>query len=357
MRCDDVIQAIQKLSLENIPKNHISKIGEGAWHDVYKVERALAADIVLRIKKKEAYGAVQDYEENALISEYESTKIYYQNANACCDGICPSFFDYFLDESIVFTVESYMGKGVPLQRLRHHDAFSVGEKLGDFFRSMHSKTTGLEGFGALQWNGEKLEGKVQQDVNQIWQDDNDQYISVLEKLTRADLQFDQINVVDKVIDIIKDRRNHQQKIALVNQDITPENMIVHSDNVSIIDPFPRLDFDLKYAGYVVFCYKFLLPAYSTAPRYRSSGYLQNASTMRYIGDGFIKGYTSGDTWLIRSIKYEYILWVLLETYEHYEILNGNDLNYKIRQQMGDKDMINNRLSICLDELEKSCLAL
>lgn len=352
-----MIKALQKLTIENINKNHISKIGEGAWHDVYKVEREIEADIVLRIKKKEAYGIIQDYEENELISEYESTKIYYQNANACSSGTCPSFFDYFLDESFVFTVESYMGKGIALQSLRHHDAFLVGEKLGDFFRSMHSKTTGLEGFGALEWNGEKLEGKVQQDVNRIWQDDNDKYISVLEKLTRADLQFDQINVVDTVIDIIKGRRNHQQKIALVNQDITPENMIVHSDHVSVIDPFPRLDFDLKYAGYVVFCYKFLLPAYSAAPRYQRSGYLQNLGKMSNIADGFIEGYIRGDDSLIRSIKYEYILWVLLEAYEHYEILNRNDMSYKIRQQMGDKDMIENRLRLCLNELEESCLAL
>jgi hypothetical protein len=48
---------------------------------------------------------------------------------------------------------------------------------------------------------------------------------------------------------------------------------------------------------------------------------------------------------------EYILWTLLEAFEHYELLNENELSNKIVQQMGDKETIYERLKLCLKELE------
>lgn len=355
MKCDYLTKAIQKLDLKNIQNKQISKIGEGAWHNVYKIEREFEEDIVIRIKKKVAYGHLQEYKENDLISEYESTKVYYQYANKCYFNICPTFFDYYLDESLVFTIESFMGKGNTLQSLNHTESFSVGEKLGDFFSVMHSNPHDIKGFGTLKWCGIHLEGEIQKEANQIWQDDNDFYINVLKKLISTNLNFDTEIVADKILNIIGQRRRNQQRISLVNQDVTPENIILNLDNVSIIDPFPRLDFDLKYAGYFVFCYKFLLPAYSNAPRYRSSSYSQNANKMREIADGFIKGYTGNNVSLTKWIMSEYILWILLETYEHLEVLNEKDIGYKTLQQMGDEDIIKNRLIVCLKELENSCL--
>ena len=47
------------------------------------------------------------------------------------------------------------------------------------------------------------------------------------------------------------------------------------------------------------------------------------------------------------------MWILLEAYEHYEILNEDVLNSKVRQQMGDEEMIKNRLALCLKELENA----
>jgi hypothetical protein len=357
MKSYDLHNAIKKMKIENVKIDHISKIGEGAWHDVYKIERDFEDDIVLRIKKKKAYGQFQEYDELDLITEYESSKAYYQQANQCSFDICPSFFKYFIDERLVFTVESFMGEGKPLQSLSDFEAYTIGIKLGEFFLVMHSKTPEIKGCGNLLWNGKHLEGNLQKDADQVWRNDNDFYVSVLDKLITADLKMNRNTMVDKLLNLIENRRNKQQKLSLVNQDVTPENIILNSDKVSLIDPFPMVDFDLKYAGYFVFCYKFLLPAYSTAPRYRNNAYDQNYSILSKIADGFTNGYIGDNENWLNCLKNECILWTLLETYDHYEILNKSELSYKTIQQMGSKDIINKRLTLCLKELERLCSTL
>lgn len=104
-----------------------------------------------------------------------------------------------------------------------------------------------------------------------------------------------------------------------------------------------------------FCYKFLLPAYYDAPRYRNNSYHQCANTLSKIADGFISGYAGNDERLTERIMNEYILWVLLEVYEHFEVLNEENVSYKTLQQMGNKEIIKNRLSLCLKQLEYLCL--
>ena len=51
---------------------------------------------------------------------------------------------------------------------------------------------------------------------------------------------------------------------------------------------------------------------------------------------------------------EYILWTLLETHEHYETLNKSELDPKTLQQMGDKDMIKNRLTLIFKTDSTTC---
>lgn len=354
MKSDDLHNAIKKLKLENVKIAHISKIGEGAWHEVYKIEKDFKDDIVLRIKKKKAYGQIQEFDELDLTTEYESSKAYYQQANQCSSDICPSFFKYFIDEALIFTVESFMGGGKPLQSLTNFEAYKIGKRLGEFFLGMHNKKPNIKGSGNLLWNGTYLEGNWQQDTEKIWQNENDFYVSVLNKLIATDLKIDRNTMVDEILNLIENRRNNQQNLSLVNQDVTPENIILNPDKVSIIDPFPKIDFELKYAGYFVFCYKFLLPAYSTAPRYRNNAYDQNCSTLSKIADGFINGYIGDHENQLKCLKNECILWTLLETYDHYEILNKSELNYKTIQQMGSKNIINKRLALCLKELESLC---
>lgn len=352
---EDLKKAIEKLEDRKIEIEHISKIGEGAWHNVYKMKCHTEEDLVLRVRKKKAYGQFQIFKEIDLITEYESSKVYYKQANQCSFNICPSFFDYYIDESLVFTVESYMGEGKTLPTLSHSEAFSIGKKLGEALKSMHDINPDIKGFGDIIWSGNQLEGEVQQESKDIWQADNEYYLSILNSLSTSDLTFNREEVGDMIFNLIENRRKKQQKIALVNQDVTPENIILNLDKVSLIDPFPKLDFDLKYAGYFVFCYKFLLPAYSNTTRYQKHAYDQYSKKLSRIADGFITGYTHNNENLYKHIVDEYILWTLLEAYEHFEILNENEVDSKTLQQMGDKKMIKSRLLLCLNELENNSL--
>ena len=52
--------------------------------------------------------------------------------------------------------------------------------------------------------------------------------------------------------------------------------------------------------------------------------------------------------LYKQIMDEYILWTLLETYEHYEMLSKEKLSQKTVLQMGNKDIIHQRLKLCLE---------
>lgn len=346
--------AIKILKLEDINTLQVTKIGEGAWHSVYKIQRIMEEDVVIRVKKKKAYGQLQEFDELELKSEYQSSKAYYELANQCSADICPSFFTYFIDESMVFTIESYMGEGIKLQRLNSLQAYNLGKKLGQFFRAMHAKNSGIKGFGNLVWNGKQLEGSLHHDAAQIWQSDNNHYVSVIDKLSGTDLEFNRNIVAERIVTIIKKRRVTQQTISLVNQDITPENILFKSDKVFLIDPFPRLDFSLKYAGYFVFCYKFLFKVYSNAPRYQKNQYNEIHAVLTKVADGYIYGYIGERKYLYKQIINEYILWTLLETYEHYEMLKVDNLSGKTMEQMGNKDMINQRLKVCLKHLEELC---
>lgn len=227
---ESIINAIKKLKIENVKKEHISKIGEGSWHTVYRIERESEEDLALRVKKKVAYGHLQEYQESELITEYESTKIYYHYADACYDNLCPSYFDYYLDPSLVFTIESFMGKGT-IQSLNPTEAFSIGEKAGIFFQEMHNQPPDIKGFGKLKCNGKNLEGSIQEETERIWQDDNDFYINILHKLISTHVTFDMERIAAKIDSIIEKRRNNPQKITLVNQDIIPENIMGNKEMI------------------------------------------------------------------------------------------------------------------------------
>ena len=343
----------------NIKAEQILKIGEGAWHTVYQLKRIDDQDLVIRMKKNKAYGELQQIDEQELTTEYESTKAYYLHANTSDQNVCPDFYEYFIEDDTVFTVETFMGRGTDLLLLDQNKAHSYGTKLGQIFHRIHNHETSIAGFGELHWQGKTLRGSDSKNSDPLWQEENEHVLTALNTLIHSSLCFDKEKVGQHIHALIKNRRTQIQNISLVNQDVTPENLILTDEHIAIIDPFPRLDFDLKYAAYFVFCYKFLLPAFSNAPRYINQAYQEKSNVLNNIADGFISGYcfnVVGDerTTQIRRLLDEYTLWILQEAYEHYDILNQPHLNHKTTQQMGNREMITDRLHLCLEELEKRC---
>ncbi|MCU5500892.1 hypothetical protein [Bacillus wiedmannii] len=341
--------------LKNLMINDLKEfihIGEGAWHEVYRMKTFSNQDFVIRIKKEKAYNQLQTYTRENLITEYESSKTYYNQANKCIWRICPTEFNYFIDEEIVFNVESFMGSSLPLHSLGYNKSLYLGQLLGEFYKGMHDMDTMLKGYGNLVWNENNIEGKETLDIQEKWEQDNAFYLKALEKLSNSELTFNRKKVELQIQNIISMRRKKIQKISLVNQDVTPENIVFHEDNVSIIDPYPRLDFDVKYAGYFYFCYKLLLPSYSNAPRYIDRGYDSSVDVLSSIAEGFVRAYAGDDHSLYKRLTDEYLLWILLEIHEHYLLLKQEDLSYKVEQQMGNEDILKQRMEMYLKELEK-----
>ncbi len=356
---DTLNNTFTKWNLENIHKEQLLKIGEGAWHTVYRVTRSEDQDLVIRLKKNEAYGELQQIDKQELTTEYESTKAYYLHANTSDQNVCPDFYQYFIEDDTVFTVETFMGRGTDLLLFDQNKAHSYGTKLGQIFHRIHNHETSITGFGELHWQGETLRGSDSKNRDALWQEENERALIALNTLIHSSLCFDKEKVGQHIHALIENRRTQVQNISLVNQDVTPENLILTDAHIAIIDPFPRLDFDLKYAAYFVFCYKFLLPAFSNAPRYINQAYQEKSNVLNKIADGFISGYcfnVVGDerTTQIQRLKDEYTLWILQEAYEHYDVVHQPHLTNKTTQQMGSREMISARLRLCLEELEKWC---
>ncbi|WP_290778684.1 hypothetical protein [Exiguobacterium sp. UBA5002] len=356
---DTLNNTFTKWNLENIHKEQLLKIGEGAWHSVYRVTRSEDQDLVIRLKKNEAYGELQQIDEQELTTEYESTKAYYLHANKSNQTVCPNFYQYFIEKDLVFTVETFMGSGTDLLLLDQDKAHSYGTKLGRIYHNIHNYKTSIAGFGELHWNGKTLQGSDLRNEDELWLEENEHVLTTLNMLIHSSLCFDKEKVGKHIHALLENRRTQVQNISLVNQDVTPENLILTDEHIAIIDPFPRLDFDLKYAAYFVFCYIFLLPAFSNAPRYINQAYKEKSYVLNKIADGFISGYCSnvvGDerTTQTRRLLDEYTLWILQEAYEHFDILHQFHLTHKTTQQMGNREMITARLHLCLEELEKWC---
>lgn len=98
MKSDDLKDVFKKLNIDDIEMEDVSNIGEGAWHDGYKIERSFEEDFVVRMKKEKAYGQILQFDDIELMTEYEASKVYYEQANQCLFNICPKYFSYYLEK-------------------------------------------------------------------------------------------------------------------------------------------------------------------------------------------------------------------------------------------------------------------
>jgi hypothetical protein len=112
--------------------------------------------------------------------------------------------------------------------------------------------------------------------------------------------------------------------ALVNSDITPENIIVRRGRfVGLIDPVPRIGSATRYAAFFPLCYRLYLPALHDAPRYAHHHYDRHAPVMTQIADGYLAGYVpDDDPTRLRDLRWEYWLWVLDLIIEAHAALNA-----------------------------------
>jgi hypothetical protein len=272
------------------------RIGWGAWHDAYLATLRDGEQLVVRLRKKLIYGRHEQFDEQALREEYASVGAYYAHANKVWPGVCPAIYAYHIQPDLSDTIESYMGAAIDLASLSATAAFDYGQQLGALFRAIHAQPPPIDGFGELIWREGRLIGCQPRDLAAIWHADIARTQSQLERLLASGLSFDRSAVRSVVEAALAQRSFVAEPVALVNRDVTPENMLLRLNGAAaLIDPVPLLHNPTRYASLLCFCYTFLLPALSTAPRYARHQFQRHAPPMAAIAEGYVDGYTQDTT--------------------------------------------------------------
>ncbi len=131
------------------------RIGHGAWYDAWLVAPPGGEPLVVRLRKAVIYGGREEFDERLLRSEYAAVGLYYRQANRCRPGACPATYRFHVAPGLTFTIESYLGEPVALDRLSQAGAFGYGEEAGRFFRAMHDVPPEIVGFGEPLWRGDE----------------------------------------------------------------------------------------------------------------------------------------------------------------------------------------------------------
>jgi hypothetical protein len=152
------------------PPSAYRHIGAGAWHDVYLVEPPDAAPLVIRLRKSVIYGREEVWHPVALHADYAPVGLYYQAANRCQPGVCPTVYHYRVARDLVCTVESYVdGHPLSLAALSPAGALALGVSPGAFFQALHRQAAPVPGSGPLTWREQAVCATYPDTWAELWQ--------------------------------------------------------------------------------------------------------------------------------------------------------------------------------------------
>jgi hypothetical protein len=330
----------------------VQYLGEGAWHFAYLVPVNTEESVVVRFPKAEAYGKRVEFNEGSSHAEYAGTKAYYKLANSVKPGICPEFFHYHVEKDKTFTVESYAGKAIKLENFTFMESFQSGAELGEFFRYMNAAEHKLKGFGYLKWNGKTIEGQLQSDVSTFTKEENEEYLFEFKEFIETYDQPIQSNALLQLQECLKNRKLDESGIVFTNQDTSPENILIHTGgSVSLIDPVPLLYSGDSLAGNFINNYHTLYPTFYNSQRYAKHQFDRFEEKLFTIADGFIEGYSNGDSDVKRRVKQEEFIKLTSLTASQFKILHSEmTLEQKIRY--GEKEAIANRIPVLVKRIEE-----
>lgn len=354
LRSDHVQSALRECGFPALARpDAVRFLGEGAWHEAYLATLPDNRQLVVRFPKAVSYGKPFVYDEKTLTGDYASVGRFYQTANQARPGICPADYHFRVSPELTYTVESYLGRNLPISEWTEASAFEIGRQLGDFFRALHEIPTELTGFGPLIWNGASLQGKLTGDPRESLRQEHEEHLEELEVLLRSPLSFDREQVTANLHAVLAQRNIDQHPITLTNRDVSPENLIFHDGRVGVIDPFPYLYSGLVFAGHLVNLYRVYFPLLHDAPRYQKHNFHLHRPVLAAAAEGYLAGYTGGDAELRRAILGESYLHLLALAKGHYELLQG-EINAETVLRIGDRAALERRLPLLLRELESPC---
>lgn len=325
-------------------------IGEGAWHDAWKVLKD-GCDLVLRIPKETVYGKRVSFNEEELRSEYAGTDLYYRSVNQAMQGAAPEFFQFHVSEQLSYTLESFAGEHIDLHELTRAQAVETGKALGEIYRKTEEIPHGLDGFGYLHWTKDSgLRGSITGDVRRFLKEESEEHLADYRTLSEANPDFHDATV-SRALELATELR-HQSftEARLSNQDASPENILMNGTQICLIDPFPNIYYPRGMAGNFMNLYETFFIALSETERYEKHQFARCASNLKAIAEGFLGGYSDRDKRLAAEVRGEQLLQLLETAYSHFHLLSGK-LPEQARIRYGDKQQIEARLSILAVELK------
>lgn len=328
-------------------------IGNGAWHDAYLVEAQGVGPLVVRLRKEVIYGRREAYDAQVLHDDYAPVGAYYAQASHCWPGICPEAYHYRVEPDLIFTIESYMGTSVGVAGLGVEEAWTYGERVGAFFRAMHAYQPEIPGHGMVVWREGSVQGEDERPREELRQAENEALMMAFERLAASDLAFDRAALRRKLAVVLASRQWEREPVSLVNRDITPENLILREGRFAgLVDPVPVLHNGKRYAAFFLYCYRYLLPALSEAPRYAHHGFKAQAPQLGAMAEGYLAGYAGDDQGLRAEIKMEYFRWLLDSVCDDYTMMQ-DELSEEMVLRTGGKRVLEQAVVAGLAEMERA----
>jgi len=325
-------------------------LGEGAWHQAWKLTSEQHKPFVLRIPKKIAYKKEVSFDESALRAEYGGTEIYYRSVNQVVSGAAPEMFVYHVSKELTYTLESFAGNHVNLHKLNKDDAQQLGEEIGQLYRKVEQVDHGLEGFGYLTWNEEKgLHGLFLSDFEAFIEEECQEVLDDYNELSTKRPLFDNSDLKETIKKISETRLTVITHPVLTNQDASPENWLLDNGQIRLIDPLPILYFGEVMAGNFMNLYETLFVELAHTERYEKHRFHECKETLQSIANGFIQGYCAQNPELICILRGEQLLQVLDSAVNHVRMLEEG-LNEEQIIRYGSKEDVEVRLTVFYHKL-------
>ncbi len=331
--------------------NDYQAIGSGAWHDAYRVQPPGAEAMVVRLRKPVIYGRQERWDAAELHADYAPVGVYYEAANQCRPGTCPSIYYYDIGPDLIFTLESYVADHpLSVSTLTHPVAFAIGESLGAFFQAMHELAPPLPGSGRLTWGEQGVCAASSDHMMARWQRREERAMRQVETLERAMLGVSREVLWGGAVEALACLREESASMALVNRDITPENLIAQGDAWSgLVDPVPMQESGTYYAAFFLHCYRRYLPALGHAPRYQRHRFHEHATIMATIAAGYEAGYSQSRRDMRQRLRWGEWLWTLDMACDSYA-LTQRGLSREKRLRHGDEANVTATLALSLRTL-------
>lgn len=329
----------------------VQPLGEGAWHMAYLLEEE---QLVLRIPKKIAYDQEVEFNQNELTAEYAATKAFYEHANRAKKGICPEYFNFYVSESLTYTIESYVGESIELEHQTIEESKQYGGELGECFRLLETLDTPFTGMGYVELGDEgQLKGPYGMDAEEFLVQETDEYLRELETLLASSYSFDKEKVEQTGRELLAERSIKREKIVFTNQDTSPENILFTKNGAKMIDPFPLLATGTSLAANHVFNYTSLFPKFADTERFGKGNYDIHEEKLKANAEGFVEGYTNGSKQKQRDLHIEVFIKLLTMAFEHHQLLQEKALSREQVIRYGTKEQVGERLNLYLKQLERT----